>query len=252
MNTQKFDKVPGLLLFSDYFTKAQCASMVQESLELYERLEKAYPHQAPQQTHIPQPEFVRSAQHNLTSEESFVKVNLQANPKENPEEKPEKSQKESPQRNLRCEYFPRYGEEGHALAYFRGNSNLPGFIDQEFLSALHRSLNHVEITTPEKKIQWKLTVNYYKSIADSVAGFPFHVDIPSNGVVTMIMNVQREAHFQIAKNDALEEILLPIGSLLMLSGESRYEWKHRVLPMKSVGLAASDGIERVSLVLGFK
>jgi len=236
MNTQKFDKVPGLVLFSDYFSAIQCQSIVQQTLELYKRLEKIYPTQSIQEAHIPQPEFVRSAQHNLASEEHFVKVNL----------------KENDQRSLRCEYFPRYGEDGHALAYFRGNTNLPGFIGQEFLSGLHQSLNNVGITKPERKMQWKLTINYYKSIADSVAGFPFHVDIPSNGVVTMIMNVQREAHFQIAKDDLLEEIVMPVGSLLILSGESRYEWKHRVLPMKSTGLATADGIERVSLVLGFK
>jgi len=236
VNTQKFDKVSGLLLFSDYFTTAQCTSMVQQTLDLYERLEKAYPNQRIQEAHIPQPEFVRSAEHNLASEESFVKVNLE----------------ENSQRNLRCEYFPKYGEEGHALAYFRGNNNLPSFIDQEFLSTLHQSLNNAGITTPERKLQWKLTVNYYKSIADSVAGFPFHVDIPSNGVVTMIMNVQREAHFQIAKDDLMEEVIIPVGGLLVLSGESRYEWKHRVLPMKSASLAAANGIERVSLVLGFK
>ncbi len=236
MNTQKFDKVPGLILFSEYFSDAQCKTIIEEALALYEKLEAAYPHQHLQETHIPQPEFVRSAQHNLSSEESFVKVKLA----------------ENEQRSLRCEYFPRYGEEGHALAYFRGNTNLPAFIDEAFLLRLCQNLIDVNITPPQEKAQWKLTVNYYKKIADSVAGFPFHVDIPSNGVVTMIMNVQREAQFQIAKGEEMEEVTIPVGGLLILSGESRYEWKHRVLPMSSNGTMFSDNIERVSLVLGFK
>ncbi|OJJ15622.1 hypothetical protein BKI52_37705 [marine bacterium AO1-C] len=236
MNTQKFDKVSGLFLFSEYFSNTQCQDIIQKTLALYEKLEEGYSGQHLQEAHIPQPEFVRSAQHNLSSEESFVKVNLA----------------ESNQRNLRCEYFPRYGEDGHALAYFRGNANLPDFIDEEFLTSLTQNLINVGITPPEGRTQWKLTVNYYKSIADSVAGFPFHVDIPSNGVVTMIMNVQREAQFQIAKDEQMEEITIPVGGLLILSGESRYEWKHRVLPMQSAGSISSDNIERVSLVLGFK
>ena len=85
-----------------------------------------------------------------------------------------------------------------------------------------------------------------------VAGFPFHVDILANGVVTMILNVQREALFQITKGEAVTDIRLPVGSLLVLSGESRYEWKYRVLPMAASGSGGPGGIERVSLVLGFQ
>ncbi len=62
---------------------------------------------------------------------------------------------------------------------------------------------------------------------------------------------------QITKFDAIPGLFmcpnyLPIGSLLVLSGESRYEWKHRVLPMAASGEVKPGEIERVSLVLGFQ
>ncbi|HEX4608289.1 MAG TPA: hypothetical protein VH092_08795, partial [Urbifossiella sp.] len=106
---------------------------------------------------------------------------------------------------------------------------------------------------PDRELTWKLTMNFYKRVGGRIAGFPFHVDIPANGVVTMILNVQREAVFQITKDgEDVTEIRLPVGSLLVLSGESRYQWKHRVLPMAGSGAVALGGVERVSLVLGFQ
>lgn len=50
----------------------------------------------------------------------------------------------------------------------------------------------------------------------------------------------------------IADIQMAVGSLLILSGESRYEWKHRVLPMVASGEAEIGEIERVSLVLGFQ
>lgn len=236
MKTQIFDEIPGLFLFTDYFPPARCNHIIHGSLELYKRLEAASVAKDTEEVHIPQPEFVRSAQHNLSSEEAYIRVELDV----------------ANQRKLRCEYFPNYGEEGHALAYFRGNANLPDFIDEGLLTQLHETMNNAELATPDKKMQWKLTANYYKNTGNAVAGFPFHVDIPANGVVTMILNIQREAQFQIAKDEVIKEIQIPIGGLLVLSGESRYAWKHRVLPMQGSSLSTKDNIERISLVLGFK
>ena len=235
MRIRKFNEIPGLFLVSDCFTASQCNTMIQEALDLYQRLEKASVSQNVQQAHIPQPEFVQSERHNLSSEELYMSIKLDEDNKE-----------------LRCEYFPRYGEDGHALAYFRGNDNLPDFIHKELLGQLHKLMCDLALVELEKKMHWKLTLNYYKSTGNTVAGFPFHVDIPANGVVTMIVNIQREAQFQIAKDEILREVIIPVGGLLVLSGESRYVWKHRVLPMGSSQLSTQDDIERISLVLGFK
>lgn len=107
------------------------------------------------------------------------------------------------------------------------------------------------MAAPGADLTWKLTANFYRRTNGAVAGFPFHVDIPTNGVVTMILNVQRAARFEIAKGDACEALDMPVGALLILSGESRYEWMHRVLPSAEPG-AGGHAVERVSLVLGYQ
>lgn len=232
-----FDTIPGLLVYPDYFPAVQSAAITHGTLALYSRLEAAASSTARvEKAHIPQPEFVRSARHNLPSEELYTRVVLD----------------EADGRKLSCEYFPRYGEDGHALAYFRRNANLPDYIAGGLVAAIRATMEAAGLVRPGQELTWKLTVNVYKSVGGTVAGFPFHVDIPANGVVTMILNVQREALFQITKGAAVTDIQLPVGSLLVLSGESRYEWKHRVLPMAASGAAGPGGIERVSLVLGFQ
>ena len=227
--------IPGLFVFPDYFSKQQCKGMTKETIDLYSRLEKAAESQEFQKANIPQPDFVLSEKHNLVSEEYYLRLKLAGG---------ESSKK------LRCEYFPRYGEDGHALAYFRGNRNLPDFVADGLLTQIEESMQEIALLESESRLTWKLTVNYYKNVAGTVAGFPFHVDIPANGIVTMIMNVQKEALFQITNGDEVHDIKLPIGALLVLSGESRYEWKHRVLPSENNG--SENEIKRVSLVLGFQ
>lgn len=222
---------PGLLVYPDYFSAAACADILAASLAVFARLE-AVAGPADESARVPQPEFVRSERHNLASEESFTRVSLP----------------EPGGRVARCEYFPRYGEEGHALAYFRGNDRLPTFA-VGLLDGVRRTVEAAGLAAPDRELTWKLTMNFYRAVAGTVAGFPFHVDIPANGVVTMILNVQRAALFQIARDEQTIDVPLPVGALLVLSGESRYEWKHRVLPMPAEG---TGGIERVSLVLGYQ
>jgi hypothetical protein len=231
-----FDTIPGLFVSADYFSAEQSEVLVRNTLTLYDRLEAAAAAGTVQKAHIPQPQFVRSAKHNLKSDEFYTSVTLE----------------EADGQKRTCEYFPRYGEEGHALAYFRGNASLPSYISADLVETVRRTLEQAELVKPDQSLTWKLTVNFYKNIGGTVAGFPFHVDIPANGVVTMILNVQREALLQITKGEAITDIPLAVGSLLVLSGESRYDWKHRVLPMASTGHAEPNGIERVSLVLGFQ
>jgi len=236
MQPRTYESIPGLFLFPDYFSSSLCATITKETLGLHIRLDETASLQTPEKVHIPQPDFVRSEHHNLGSEEYYTRVVLR---------------EEASSRQLRCEYFPQYGDEGHALGYFRGNANIPDFIADDILASVQQSMKELGLIESENDLTWKLTVNIYKNVAGTIAGFPFHVDIPANGVVTMIMNVQREALFQIAKGDLMQDIKLPIGGLLVLSGESRYQWKHRVLPETS-GESASEDVERVSLVLGFQ
>ena len=237
MQKRTIDGIPGLFVFNDYFTALQCDTLTQKTLDLHLRLEEAATLQSPKMATIPQPEFVRSEQHNLQTEEYYARVELP---------------RAASSGTLRCEYFPRYGEEGHSLGYIRGNSNIPDFIAGDVLTSVRNTIDDLGLADSEQKLTWKLTLNFYKNIGGTIAGFPFHVDIPANGIVTMILNVQREALFQIAKREVSEDIVLPVGALLILSGESRYEWKHRVLPTEGVKPLSPNIVDRVSLVLGFQ
>lgn len=231
-----FDNIPGLIVYYDYLSHSECASLIERSLTLFKQLEdeSAKTHQL-KTADIPQPEFVRSSKHNLASEEFYTSLTLN----------------EVSQRSIHCEYFQKYGENGHSLCYFRGNTNLPDFIHSNLLLSITSTMQDAGLTTNKEPI-WKLTMNFYKNLGGVVAGFPFHVDIPANGVVTMILNIQREVLFQIAKDETIIDVNLPVGSLLVLSGESRYKWKHRVLPMTSNNASTKGDIERISLVLGFQ
>lgn len=232
-----YDHIPGLFVYLDCFSKSDCEALLRRSLDFYDRLEAATTRAGELTTaHIPQPEYVRSAEHNLPSEERFARVVLE----------------ESNGRKLRCEYFPKYGEEGHSLAYCRGNDHLPDFIRDHWIAPIHQLVIAAGLVDPSRNLTWKLTTNFYRTVGGTIAGFPFHVDIPANGVVTMILNVHREALFQITRGEVIADIQMAVGSLLILSGESRYEWKHRVLPMVASGDAEVGKIERVSLVLGFQ
>ncbi|WP_372364681.1 hypothetical protein [Candidatus Uabimicrobium sp. HlEnr_7] len=233
MQKQIFENVPGLFLYKDYFDQRECTLLINKSLEMYKKLqEQVTPETTLKEVDIPQPKFVKSAQHNLNSSEFFVSLYFNDNEKR------------------RCEYFPKYGEKGHALCYFRGNTNIPNFVYENAICKLQKTMHECNLTKEQQDLKWKLTANFYKSLGKKIAGFPFHVDIPANGVVTMIMNVQRQGLFQIAKEDVVEDIELTVGSLLILSGESRYEWKHRVLP-ETIDENSNNEVKRISLVLGF-
>lgn len=118
MQRHTFPHVPGLIFRPAHFAPAACAGIVAHALHLYDRLEAAVASGAtPETAHIPQPAYVRSAAHNLQSEERFVRVSLE----------------ETDGRTVRSEYFPRYGEDGHALAYFQRNANLPDFVADDLV-----------------------------------------------------------------------------------------------------------------------
>ncbi len=228
--------VNGLYFFEDFFSNEDCKSLIDGALENNKQLEANINKNTKLfSANIPQPEFVTSENHNLSTEEKFTSVKV----------------KESDNKELSCEYFPAYGEEGHALAYFRGNKNIPNYINP-IIPKIEKIIDELGINESAKAFQWRLTMNFYKSVKGTVAGFPFHVDIPANGVSTMILNIHNKATFQIKKDDVVKEIVLPVGSLLILSGESRYEWKHRVLPSTIDATAVSEEIQRISLVLGYK
>ena len=53
---------------------------------------------------------------------------------------PTMSVREPQGRQVGCEYFPRYGEDGHALAYFRNNPNLPDYIGGDLVASVRQTM----------------------------------------------------------------------------------------------------------------
>lgn len=156
-----FDNIPGLIVYPNYFSHSECDSLIEESLVIFKRLEDdSVTTRQLKKADIPQPEFVRSSKHNLASEEFYTSLTLS----------------EASQRSIHCEYFQKYGESGHSLCYFRGNSNLPDFVHSNLLPLITSTMQEAGLAT-DKELVWKLTMNFYKNLGGVVAGFPFHVDI---------------------------------------------------------------------------
>lgn len=208
--------------------------------------------------------------HNLTSQESFQNVLI-----------------EDKDSTIKCEVFEKYGEEGHTLVYLQNNENVPHFV-KDFIS--EKLLTNIEsrniILENLKKSDdfrfkdgtWKLTVNYYDQVKNNTnySGFPFHTDIKSNGVVTVILSLESFARMDFIKpkynmdgfhsteygkrdyvptiDDSLTQFLLEPRSLIIVYGEARYEWMHRVVGGESFDYNGKiyKREPRSSLVLGVK
>ena len=216
-----------------------------------------------------------SKQHNLKSNESFKRMTLASF---------------DPSNALQCQHFEQYGEDGHKLTYFIGTKNIPSFIQHGIINLLE-TLPEVAKLKSDKhgktgsgKLDWNFTFNVYRNAPHTpgvVPGFPFHTDIPSNGEITFIYPILSSATLEMKRE--LPELLLqqrnqqephahsssdtdeihtystelPAAALLMLSGESRWDWQHRILP-QGVPTEVEDApptegkIWRISLVLGCK
>jgi len=226
--------VPGLFLFDSFFSNSECEELVDSSLLIHQGLESKHDQQALTPANIPQPELVKRADHNLSTHKSFSRISVQ----------------DTTGCECHSEYFPHYGDKGHSLAYFRGTDNIPSFI-KHLTPRIQSLLLAKNILKQDVKGRWRLTMNFYKNRSGTLSGFPFHVDIPANGIITMILNIHREVTFQITNDKDMLDIRLSLGALLILSGDSRYKWKHRVMPCKGTS-KVENHVERVSLVLGVK
>lgn len=220
--------VPGLLFFPEFLEPSAALALTDGAREWMERLERERQAAEGPAMRIPIVQMQTAAH----SEELFWQFPVD-------------------QAGGKCEFFPRYGEEGHSLAYFRGQRNLPKFVAKDVLPSIldvmirEQSGVDGEPLTAESDIGWRFTINRYQTSNGKLPGFPFHTDVETNGDVTMILNVQREAVFEITDNVRSVRMELPVGSLLILSGESRWQWQHRVKDS-----IEDEATERISLVLG--
>ena len=156
-----------------------------------------------------------------------------------------------------AQYFDCYGEKGHELAYFIGNENIPDWIRSSLVLKMEETAEVRSLSQPNG-LSWNLTVNAYSLTPQKqIAGFPFHIDVASNGAITAIFTFLSSATLEIRKLSAMkhiEQYRLTPSSMLLLSGESRWDCEHRVLPDPVEDGAGTDNpansIRRLSLVLG--
>lgn len=247
----------GLFYYTQFLDPNMHNQLIAQSFDLHRKLVTLSntDQNVPLEIGIPQPQYVKSAKHNLPTTEFYQPLEVSDS-----------------SRQLKCEFFRKYGEEGHSLTYFRGNHNIPLFARESVIPLIAERVQPVAQLLDEKiatkSLNWKMTFNTYGVSPDKqqMAGFPFHMDLPSNGRITMILSLMRGAELQIihkdfvAYNEDIEsgqedkcvKISLEPASLLVLSGASRWDWRHRVLPstIEADAKLEPNHIGRISVVLG--
>lgn len=81
-----------------------------------------------------------------------------------------------------------------------------------------------------------LTLNYYAT-GDGIA---HHVDSEQCGDVIGVISLGGDASMEMQREGLLELVQVPARSLVVLSGEARWEWTHSILPVEK---------SRISIVL---
>lgn len=156
-------------------------------------------------------------------------------------------------RKINAQSFTNYGSSGHDLTYFINNQNIPKFIHEGLVARISQMDTVQALASKiENPLNWRFTFNVYKEEKSQQASFDWHKDISSNGEITSITTILGSATFQIRPEDRTSDsdtysIPLTPGSIVLLSGDSRWKWEHRVLPQKA---SVVDSIGRISLVLG--
>lgn len=160
---------------------------------------------------------------------------------------------DTPGRKINAQNFVDYGSPGHELTYFINNQNIPSCVHEELISRISQ-IEPVQALTSETgaPLNWRFTFNVYKDQDAKQAGFDWHKDIATNGEITSITTIFGDATFQIRSEDKTSDLAtysLPLtpGSIVLLSGDSRWRWEHRVLSQET---STADSIGRISLVLG--
>jgi alkylated DNA repair dioxygenase AlkB len=227
---------PGLRLIENFLPASKEIILRNKSLELVQQISSAIKHSQMVKT-----KTYLSKQHNLETEEFYHKIRLT----------------DENRKNLEAQHFAKYGDDGHSLTYFIGNSNIPHYVQTQLIPSLEKLQPPIhEPSLASKSPQWRFSFNIYRSVNSQRAGFPWHFDTASNGTATAIYTLLSEAHMELKQpsdSSAAYKIALPPNSLLILSGEARWKWQHRVLSENndSGPLSGDEApVKRLSLVLG--
>lgn len=256
---EKFSKIPGLQLYHSVFNASMQECLVRNIHAITKQLFSD--HQSNSQdsilAHIPQPKSVRSSAHNLAEERFFRPVQVE-------------DFSSDARSMIKCEHFQTYGSDNHSLTYFQRNRNIPLFARRGIIEPILIDMDVVQETALEigkdlQRLEWRMTMNCYSAenantgvvnastahghtAAMDATLFPFHIDIPQNGIITMVLTLGSQGCIQFAATDEYakahqhespptedcpETIVLPTGSMLVASGPSRWDFMHRVIAATS-------------------
>jgi hypothetical protein len=227
-----FKAIPGLRYYPKFLENPQQNLIQQKSSELFGKIINNVKNSP-----------TLSLKHNLKSKEYYLSSQIMEDDSK-----------------IQCQYFEKYGEEGHTLTYFMGNNNIPKFIKNEIIPKV-LEIPEVKTLRVKSMLSWNFTFNTYSlttSQTKKMSGFPFHKDIDSNGIITMIYSIGATTEFQIRHPkdpNSVHRIPLTTNSLVLLSGESRWDYEHCVVPsnieVDNFNFATEvESIKRISLVLG--
>lgn len=221
--------IPGLICQPNFLDQNTLKSLHTQALDLHDKI----------CTHREGATAHKSQGHNLPFERHYKLLHFE----------------DIPERKINAQSFVDYGSPGHELTYFIDNQNVPSFIHENLVTRI-KQMEPLQILASQLKrfLNWRFTFNVYKESGAKQAGFDWHKDIATNGEITSITTLFGTATFQIRPEDktsysATYSIPLTPGSIVLLSGDSRWKWEHRVLPKDS---ALENKIGRISLVLGCK
>lgn len=214
---------PGLLYIKDFLREDEIQSLLEESLTLKEKITKSRENA----------KSYESKGHNLPFERHYKLIHFE----------------DIANRKITGQSFINYGDNGHELCYFINNSNVPNFIHDKLIKKVS-SIEHIKTLSENNAfpLNWRFTFNTYsEQNSGKRGGFGWHKDIDVNGEITSITSIVGKGTFEIRESPSdinpLSIDLIP-GSILLLSGASRWEWEHRVIP------ETCGSQDRISLVLG--
>jgi hypothetical protein len=111
---------------------------------------------------------------------------------------------------------------------------------------------YVSEHSDHKVADWNFTLNFYEKPSEgkTYSGFPFHTDIASNGNMTVILTLESSALIEFKRavvphdgfhpkkdaqtqqqevqEDDIKPVLLEPKSLVLITGESRWNYVHRI------------------------
>lgn len=98
-----------------------------------------------------------------------------------------------------------------------------------YLESIVDELVFADICKPPDHV----TVNLYIPKGSTI---PYHIDNKESGEVIIILSIGSEAKMLLRKysnKKEVQEVILPKNSLLILSGEARWDYEHTVAPLEN-------------------